>query len=275
MGKFDGCLIVTDLDGTLLRNDKSVSEENLAAIREFQREGGLFSFVTGRIPRGAKSVVETVGPNAPCGHGNGGCIYDHRAGRVLWSRTLPPESREIAAHVLSQFPSLGIIICTCDDSYFHARNEATLKYCLDEGYDHVERDMYTVDEPIAKIMFVHADEQMLRSVMAFLETYPPARDYSFIRSDEMYYEMLPLGACKGELIPILAELTGVPVERIVAVGDNDNDASMLRAAGRGMAVSNASEAAKAAADEITVSNMEHALAKIIREWEFTEYGESV
>ena len=275
MGKFDGYLLVTDLDGTLLRDDKSVSEENLRAIQEFQREGGLFSFVTGRIPRGARVVVDTVGPNAPCGHGNGGCIYDHRERRLLWGRTLPPEAKDIAAHVLSQFPSLGIILCTTDDSYFHARNEATAKYCRDEGYAHVERDMATVTEPILKMMFVHADEGVLRSVMAFLEAYPPARDYSFIRSDEMYYEMLPRGACKGDLIPILAELTGVPVERIVAVGDNDNDASMLRAAGRGLAVANASEAAKAAADEITVSNREHALAAIIREWKFIAFEGSV
>ena len=268
MGKFDGYLLVTDLDGTLLKNDKCVSKENLRAIRAFQAEGGLFSFVTGRIPRGAASVAAVVGPNAPCGHGNGGSIYDHRSGRLLWSRSLLPEARDIAREVLARFPSIGVIVCTTDNSYFHARNAATQKYCRDEGYDDVQRAMDTVDEPIAKLMFVEADEKVLLAVAAFLETYPPAQAFSFIRSDEMYYEMLPQGACKGELIPLLAQFTGVPVERIIAVGDNDNDASMLRAAGRGIAVSNASAAAKAAADAITVSNEEHAIAAIIRDLEF-------
>ena len=268
VGKFERYLLITDLDGTLLKNDKSISEENLRAIREFQVQGGLFSFVTGRIPPGAASVANVVKPNAPCGHGNGGSIYDHRSGTLLWSRSLPPEARDIARQVIARFPSIGVIVCTTDNSYFHACNSATQKYCRDEGYDDIQRDMDTVDEPIAKLMFVEADEAILLSVAAFLEAYPPARDFSFIRSDEMYYEMLPQGACKGELIPLLSQFTGVPVERIIAVGDNDNDASMLRAAGRGIAVSNASAAAKAAADTITVSNEEHAIAAIIRDLEF-------
>ena len=133
--------MVTDLDGTLLRNDKSVSEENLRAIRAFQAEGGLFSFVTGRIPRGAAAVAKAVGPNAPCGHGNGGSIYDHRSGALLWSRSLPPEARDVARQVLARFPSIGVIVCTVDNSYFHARNTATQKYCRDEGYNDVQRDM--------------------------------------------------------------------------------------------------------------------------------------
>ena len=50
MGKFDGILICTDLDGTLYKNDKTISEKNKAAIEYFKREGGSFTFVTGRLP---------------------------------------------------------------------------------------------------------------------------------------------------------------------------------------------------------------------------------
>ncbi|MBQ3226919.1 MAG: HAD hydrolase family protein, partial [Clostridia bacterium] len=50
MGKFDGVLICTDLDGTLLKKDKTISEENLKAIEYFKREGGFFTIVTGRMP---------------------------------------------------------------------------------------------------------------------------------------------------------------------------------------------------------------------------------
>ena len=78
MGKFDGVMIVTDLDGTLLKNDKSISQENLQAIRYFQEMGGLFSCVTGRVPHGAKAVVDILQPNAPCGHGNGGAVWWRR-----------------------------------------------------------------------------------------------------------------------------------------------------------------------------------------------------
>lgn len=67
MGKFDGILICTDLDGTLLRNDGTISQENLSAIEYFKAEGGYFTFVTGRMPYYAMHICETIKPNVPFG----------------------------------------------------------------------------------------------------------------------------------------------------------------------------------------------------------------
>lgn len=74
MGKFDGILMCTDLDGTLLRNDKSISQENLAAMEYFKAEGGWFTFITGRMPHYAMYICDAVKPNVPfgcCGSCNG------------------------------------------------------------------------------------------------------------------------------------------------------------------------------------------------------------
>ena len=59
MGKFDGILLCTDLDDTLLTTDKRVSDENSKAIEYFKSEGGLFTFATGRVPQGAKLMLTT------------------------------------------------------------------------------------------------------------------------------------------------------------------------------------------------------------------------
>ena len=67
MGKFDGMLICTDLDGTLLRNDKTISRENIEAIEYFKQAGGYFTFVTGRMPFFVSYVLSAVNPNAPLG----------------------------------------------------------------------------------------------------------------------------------------------------------------------------------------------------------------
>ena len=72
MKKFEGILFCTDLDGTLLRSDKTLSKRNLEAIEYFKSEGGLFTFVTGRMPCTALNLYNTVKPNAPIGCINGG-----------------------------------------------------------------------------------------------------------------------------------------------------------------------------------------------------------
>ena len=79
MGRFDGVLICTDLDGTLYRNDKTISEENKSAIEYFKREGGKFPFITGRWPYYSVDAFNAVRPNAPFGCIHGGGIYDGEA----------------------------------------------------------------------------------------------------------------------------------------------------------------------------------------------------
>ncbi len=268
MGKFSGYMIVTDLDGTLLRNDKRISKENLNAIRYFQEEGGLLSFATGRIPQGVGLVLQQIQPNAPCGHGNGTSIYDHRTKARLWERSLDPEhASELVDYALEQEPSIGIIACTHDTAYFQKKNAASEMFRCHEGFEDKEGNVCTITEPLAKIMFTESDEPTFLRLMARVAEHPLAKEFMLIRTDVAYYELLPKNASKGDLIPRLSEITGIAIEQIIAVGDNDNDASMLRAAGIGVAVANASEAAKAAADRITVSNEEHALARIIKELE--------
>ena len=78
MGKFDGILLCTDLDDTLLTTDKRVSDENSKAIEYFKSEGGLFTFATGRVPQGAKLMLNYVHPNAPMVCFNGAAIYEMR-----------------------------------------------------------------------------------------------------------------------------------------------------------------------------------------------------
>lgn len=77
MNKFKGLLICTDLDGTLLKDDKSISRENLDAIEYFKSEGGYFTFITGRMPYFMESICSKIHPNAPFGCINGGGLYDY------------------------------------------------------------------------------------------------------------------------------------------------------------------------------------------------------
>ena len=161
----------------------------------------------------------------------------------------------------------GVVLGTRKTSYVHRDNGSTAKYRKNEGFEHIIRDIHTLDEPLAKVLFASEDESILLHIADLLASHPLADEFSFIRTDAEYYEIVPKGTSKGTLTLKLSEITGIPLDHIIAIGDNDNDAPMLKVAGTGVAVANASAAAKAAADYITVSNEEHALARIIRELE--------
>ena len=83
------------------------------------------------------------------------------------------------------------------------------------------------------------------------------------RTEQTLFEILPKGTNKGILLPHFEKILGVKKENIIAIGDYHNDIGMLRAAGLGVAVANAVPEAKAAADLVTVSNDEHAIAAIV------------
>ena len=100
MKKFEGILICTDLDGTLLRKDKTVSRENLEAIEYFKENGGYFTFITGRMPYFSDKICEIVKPNVPFGCGNGGAIYDYAKREYVWKQIISDSVTELAEYAV-------------------------------------------------------------------------------------------------------------------------------------------------------------------------------
>ncbi len=271
MGKFDGLLFVTDLDGTLVKDDKTISKKNIEAIEYFKKEGGIFTFLTGRLPHGAIRVYEWIKPNAPCGCINGGGIYDYKTNKFLWSVELPKSALELVEYVDVNLPSVGIEVNLHDKIYFCKKNASTERHRNNEGYPDLSCHYRDVKEPIAKILFAEEKEETITRLMEMLRKHPSSGEFDFIRSHEEYYEILPKGVSKGRLVEKLAELLNIDIKNTIAAGDNNNDISMFESAGIGIAVLNASEAAKQAADYVTVSNEEDAIARIIEDIERGKY----
>ena len=262
-GRFDGLLICTDLDGTLLRDDKTVSRENLEAIEHFTAEGGYFTFITGRMPFFVGDLPERVRINAPFGCINGGGLYDAREDKYIWQKPIRDDVTELVRYIYDNVPGVGIQVNCFDKLYFITENEAMHWFRKITGVPNLVATLDGVDEPIAKIVFGDLREENLAIVKELLESHPRHDEFDYIRSERTLYEILPKGVGKGAVLPRLAEHLGIDMSRTIAFGDYDNDASMLSAAGLGVAVANATENARAAADLVTVSNNEHAIAKII------------
>lgn len=267
MGKFDGILICTDLDGTLLRNDKSVSDENREAIEYFKSEGGFFTFVTGRMPFYVADAYNKAVPNAPIGCVNGGGAYDMERGEYVYTTELPREAFKLIDAVVAEIPDIGVQISSFNNAYFSIDSTAMMHFRRVTRVPNLVRHWYDVEEPIAKVIFGDEDEGKLMRAAEIMNAHPLADSYSFIRSERTLYEILPKGVNKGSCIPVIASAVGTTPRLTVGVGDYDNDIGLLRTAGVGVAVANARESVKAVADYVTVSNEEHAIAKIIRDIE--------
>lgn len=265
MGKFDGVLICTDLDGTLFRDDKTVSKENLDAIEYFKSEGGYFTFVTGRPPCLIGAVYDLVKPNAPIGCVNGGAVYDYENQKYLWLKPLPSDVMELVDYIDVNVEGVGIQPNGRDKLYIRQENPAMEVFRQITDKIEVVSGDGGFDDDLIKIVFADYDEGRLMRVAELLDKHPRADEFEFLRTEKILYEISPKGINKGAVLPRLSEILGVLPEKIIAVGDYYNDLEMIRTAGVGVAVANAVDEVKAVADYITVSNEEHAIARVIEE----------
>ena len=240
-----------------------MSTENFEAIEYFKSEGGLFTFITGRVPQTATKICRTVRPNAPYGCINGGGIYDPRTEKYLWNVSLPREALELVKEVDEKLGDIGIQLNTEKAIYFCKDNEGMEFFRAVTGVPNISCHYEDVEENILKVVFAHMENEKIELLKALLDAHPKAEQFDFIRSERRLYEILPKGVSKGKALCKLAELSKVDMRRTVAVGDYYNDVSMLRAAGLSFAVANAIPEAKRAATHVTVSNNDHAIAKII------------
>lgn len=254
MGKFDGILLCTDLDDTLLTYDKRVSEKNVEAINYFMENGGLYTFATGRVPKGAELIREFVEPNAPMVCVNGAGIYDFDTRKFLWSLKLDDGMVDVLEYVDKNLPYAGI----------EASSEASVYFCkvnrLVEEHKRLEKfpDMYVgyrdLPEKIMKVIFMVEDYELEGFKEAIHKTDFP-ESYSFIQSSPWYYELLPKGVSKGAGLTKLKEIT--KAKFTIAMGDTENDISLMLSADLGIAVANAIEPVKEAAGYITENDNNH------------------
>ena len=267
MGKFTGFLICTDLDGTLLSDDKSISPENLRAIEYFKQEGGIFTFVTGRMPFFASHACDIIKPNAPIGCINGGGLYDYPSRKYLWQGVMPDGVVDLIRSIDEKVPSVGIQVNTFYKVYFCKENPVMKEFRRLTGIPNLTGNYAEVTEPIAKILFGCEREDEIRPVESILRSHPKADNFDFIRSEKTLFEVLPKGIGKGTAIRNLVNQLGLDIRKTIAIGDYNNDISMFHAAKVGIAVANACPDALATADYVTVSNNESAIARVIADLE--------
>lgn len=265
MGKFSGYLLASDMDATLLADNHTISDENRDAIAYFTDNGGRFTVATGRMIEAVRAYMPRLGINAPAVLHNGAQLYDYALESVLLERFIEQERKDAIRRVYNDFPDIGLEIYSDNMIYIYRACAETSRF---EGrkYKNVIYEMPQAvwERPWIKVLLIGEKE--------LLDTYEPIYREKYdsgyaVRSGERYLDVVANGVSKGKGVEILAQRLGIEKDRIIAVGDNMNDISMLRAAGTSYAVSNGEAAVKEAADFVAPSNNENAVAYIINEIE--------
>lgn len=244
MGIYSGYLICTDLDGTFTDNQSRLIDKNLEAVKQYMKGGGLFTISTGRA---ASYLKEQYGDrlliNTYLICLNGTMICDTENDKVIYSRY-------IGKNELSDIDEFAK---TTEGAYFHTENTSYTTFrAIPEN------------ESVHKIVFVSKTTEECFALRAQLEKrYGSICDFN--RSWPTGLEMLPKGSGKGDCVKKLRSVLGDRVKTVIAVGDYENDLTMIREADIGVAVGNAADFVKAEADMVTVSNEDGAIAKIIEE----------
>ena len=139
MNKFQGILLCSDLDGTLLNSNHEVSNENIKAIEYFMNNGGYFTFVTGRMPSYVSNIYNVVKPNAPFGCINGGGIYDYKKGEYLYINPIDNSVLELVEFIDKNMPDIGIQISTYKNVYFSKNTSAMEEFRRQTGLKNLEK----------------------------------------------------------------------------------------------------------------------------------------
>lgn len=265
MGLFDGVLLVSDVDATLLDKQKNIPPQNLAAIERFKAQGGAFTIATGRTHLTCDSIAQRSGVNAPVIVYNGGGVYDRATQTFLWRRMLERDALiEPFRLLMARHPDVGVEINAGGHALMVNATAPIDPNVLRGNFPYMRADIADAPAQWFKIMFNAPQKSILKALEPEArELLAPflAQGCTLTYSGESYLELLP--ASKGTALEQLARLKGYARENIIAVGDYDNDVEMIRWAGLGVAVANAQENVRAAADKIVCTSDEGAIAQLI------------
>ena len=252
MGKFDGILLMSDLDGTLCCGG-TVSKENCDAIRYFQAEGGLFSVASGRNPDWLLNWKDFFIPNTWSAMLNGAVLCDPDGKEFVFDEPSGASLVDAGLLVMRECPHLkSVLFCPCNASPY-------------ELFQGEELDPTRLPARIYKGLFRTPLEYSDEYAARIKELLSP--DYLVMRSWDRGIEFQKAGTGKGDAVHRLKALLGARARLTVGVGNYENDIDLIKEADLGYAVGDSLPSVIEIADRITVPCAEHAIAHIISELE--------
>ncbi len=259
-------ILLSDMDGTLLNSKKQITDRDRAAIEKFTSLGGKFTVATGRTIQSFEQFTRLLDLKMPVIMYNGAAIHDYTSGETLYTHPLPEKAKSAALEIMEMIPDIGGEVLKTDGTYVFSNTEyQQLHTKLCNIVPYYKELVEIEDGGWLKVLFSLAPEDI-----PFLEILIKQRgfdkDFDFVRSSEIFLEMLPKGVSKGSALREYRRLPGMEGMTFVAIGDFDNDIEMICEADLGVCPANAEESVKNKADLVLkISCDEGAVAELIEE----------
>ncbi len=225
MGKFDGVLLLSDYDDTLIGHDLTIPPRNLRALGHFMAEGGTFSVATGRGYQTFLPLWKGVPMNGPTVISNGAAIYDYPRGRWIFARLLCPETAARLEQLTEKFPALAFEVYSKERIYVWNFNPFVRQHQRRVKAEMTPCAIGDMAGGWLKVL-LQGERPLLEQVRAYIRARWP-EDYEVIFSGPYLLEMTGTGCNKGAAALRLAERLGIARESLYCIGDNQNDLSML------------------------------------------------
>ena len=259
-------LLLADVDGTLVTQDKILTEAAKAVARELHHTGIVLAITSGRPPRGMSMLIEPLSLQGAIAGFNGG-VYVNSDLSVIESHTLDPATAQQA---------VKLILDQGLDVWVYTEEEWLIR---DPTAPHVARETRTVKfdakvvasftdahlKHAVKIVGISDDLDLVAACQNVAQTIL-AEKASVARSQPYYVDVTHPQANKGIVVGTLSKRLNIPREQIATIGDMPNDVLMFRKSGFSIAMGNSSDEVKAQASAVTDSNENEGFAKAVRKF---------
>jgi len=255
-------LVVSDVDGTLLTKNKTLTDDAKSAVRRLRDAGIGFTITSSRPTIGMGFLIEPLAITLPVGPFNGSCIVDPQLNPIE-QHLIPPAAAQRCLDIMNEF---GVDIWLFTNDLWLTRNG-------DGQYVPNERRAIRADPTIVadftpylsaacKIVGASADVALLQRCEAAMQQALGAQATA-VRSQSFYLDVTPPGCDKGTFVQAMAKRMGISTDAVATIGDMENDLAMFRTSGVSIAMGNATDDVKKAATHVTTSNEDEGFAKAI------------
>ncbi len=259
-------IIASDIDGTLTNSQKNITDATAEKLIEFQQNGGKVILASGRPTMGILPHAERLGLDKFGGYilaFNGGCVIDCKTQQIMFQQKLPLYVIPEIMDIIKDYP---VGINTYEGSNILVGNEINEYTELEAringmGIKFTEDFASYVNFDVNKCLLQGEPSVIMELEKILSEKYKGV--LGVFRSEAFFLEIVPEGVDKAKSIDRLLKMIGIPTEQCIACGDGFNDISMIKYAGLGVAMSNAKQPVKDAADFITLSNDQDGIVHLL------------